>query len=91
VRVAGREDGRRVACGWDFLDRYHESTGLRSMSRSTGFVATSVARLVAAGGFRRPGVHAPETLGAEPGLLDHVLADLLARGVRCRTSVRTLD
>jgi lysine 6-dehydrogenase len=87
VRVVGREDGARVACSWDFLDRYNEATGLRSMSRSTGFVATSVARLVAAGGFRRPGVHAPEVLGAEPGVLDRVLADLLARGVRCRASV----
>jgi len=86
VRVAGQRSGTRVACSWDFVDRYHETSGLRSMSRSTGFVATSVARLVAAGRFRRPGVHAPETLGAEPGLLEHVLADLLARGVRCRSS-----
>jgi saccharopine dehydrogenase-like NADP-dependent oxidoreductase len=91
VRVSGMEDGRRVALGWDFVDRYHEATALRSMSRSTGFVATSVARLVAAGGFRRPGVHAPEALGGEPGLLDHVLADLLARGVRCRATVSPLD
>jgi saccharopine dehydrogenase-like NADP-dependent oxidoreductase len=91
VRVVGREGGRRMAYAWDLVDRYEESTGLRSMSRSTGFVATSVTRLVAAGGFRRPGVHAPESLGREPGLLDHVLADLLARGVRCRAAVTALD
>ncbi|MFN8094310.1 MAG: saccharopine dehydrogenase C-terminal domain-containing protein [Vicinamibacteria bacterium] len=90
VRVAGHEKGSRVACSWDFVDRYHEASGLRSMSRSTGYVATSVARLVAAGAFRRPGVHAPETLGREPGLLDRVLADLAARGVRCRASVTPL-
>jgi saccharopine dehydrogenase-like NADP-dependent oxidoreductase len=90
VRVAGLEDGRRVGCGWDFVDRYHEGSGLRSMSRSTGFVATSVARLVAGGRFRRPGVHAPEILGAEPGVLDHVIADLTARGVRCRATAGLL-
>ena len=90
VRVAGHEKGSRVACSWDFVDRYHEASGLRSMSRSTGYVATSVARLVAASAFRRPGVHAPETLGREPGLLDRVLADLAARGVRCRASVTPL-
>jgi saccharopine dehydrogenase-like NADP-dependent oxidoreductase len=90
VRVVGHEKDARVACAWDFVDRYHEGTGLRSMSRSTGFVATSVARLVASGGFRRPGVHAPETLGAEPGVLDRVLADLLARGLRCRATVTPL-
>jgi saccharopine dehydrogenase-like NADP-dependent oxidoreductase len=90
VRVVGHEPAGRVACAWDFVDRYHEASGLRSMSRSTGYVATSVARLVASGGFRRPGVHAPETLGREPGILDRVLADLTARGVRCRASVTPL-
>jgi len=90
VRVEGRESGARVVHAWDFVDRFHEGTGLRSMSRSTGYVATSVARLVARGGFRRPGVHPPETLGAIPGLLDGVLADLAARGVRCRGTLTRL-
>jgi lysine 6-dehydrogenase len=91
VRVEGREEGRRTVLGWDFVDRFHEATGLRSMSRSTGYVATSVARLVLRGGFRRPGVHPPETLGAIPGLLEGVLDDLAARGVRCRGSATRID
>ena len=91
VRLEGREGGTRVAHAWDFVDRFHEGTGLRSMSRSTGYVASSVARLVARGGFRRAGVHPPETLGAVPGLLDGVLADLTARGVLCRGTVTRLD
>ena len=90
VRLVGRESGERVAHAWDLVDRFHEETGLRSMSRTTGYVATSVARLVAGGGFRRPGVHPPETLGAIPGRLDGVLADLTARGVRCRGTVAPL-
>jgi lysine 6-dehydrogenase len=57
------------------------------MSRSTGYVASSVARLVASGRFRRPGVHPPEVLGASDGLLDCVLADLATRGVRCEARV----
>jgi lysine 6-dehydrogenase len=72
------------------VDRFHETTGLRRMSRSTGFTATAVARLVLDGTFRQPGAHPPETLGAIPGLLDRVLADLRARGVRCRSSVSAL-
>lgn len=91
VRLEGREGGTRVAHAWDFVDRFHEGTGLRSMSRSTGYVASSVARLVARGGFRRAGVHPPETLGAVPGLLDGVLSDLTARGVLCRGTVTRLD
>jgi lysine 6-dehydrogenase len=83
VRVEGIAGGEPVAWAWDLVDRYHEASGLRSMSRATGYVATSVARLILAGAFRRPGVHPPETLGATEGLLDRVLADLTARGVRC--------
>ncbi len=90
VRVCGLAAGRRLEQGWDFVDRFDEASGLRSMSRSTGYVATSVARLLAEDGFRRPGVHAPETLGAVEGVLDRVLADLAARGVRCRASVAPL-
>ncbi len=87
VRVEGLRDGQREAHGWDLVDRFHEASGLRSMSRTTGFVASSVARLLSAGRFRRPGVHPPEVLGGEPDLLAHVLADLSARGVRCRATL----
>jgi saccharopine dehydrogenase-like NADP-dependent oxidoreductase len=54
------------------------------MSRTTAFPATIVAGLMLDGVFRRPGVHAPESLGREPGLLDRLLAELEARGVRCQ-------
>ncbi|HXY40210.1 MAG TPA: saccharopine dehydrogenase C-terminal domain-containing protein [Vicinamibacteria bacterium] len=90
VRVEGRLGKERVAYGWDLVDHFHQATGLRSMSRTTGYVATSVARLLAAGRFRRPGVHPPEVLGAEERVLTHVLADLAARGVRCRATVTPL-
>ena len=87
VRVEGRRDGQALVQQWDLVDHYHEESGLRSMSRSTGYVATAVARLLASGRFDRPGVHPPETLGATEGLLEHVLADLTARGVRCRSTL----
>jgi saccharopine dehydrogenase-like NADP-dependent oxidoreductase len=89
VRVEGQEGGRSTLYAWDYVDRFDEATGLRSMSRSTGFTATAISRLVLDGTFRRPGVHPPETLGAIPGLLDRVLADLRARGTRCSASVAT--
>jgi lysine 6-dehydrogenase len=91
VRAEGREGRRRVRYSWDFVDHFDKTTGLRSMSRSTGFTATAIARLVLDGTFRRPGVHPPETLGATPGLLDRVLADLRARGIRCEASATDAD
>jgi lysine 6-dehydrogenase len=90
VLVEGEQRGRAVRYTWDLLDRFDERTGLRSMSRTTAFPATIVARLVAAGRFRRPGVHAPEAIGAEDGLLDAVLGELLARGVRCQAKLEQL-
>jgi lysine 6-dehydrogenase len=87
VEVAGRKDGEEATYRWDLLDSYDEASGLRSMSRTTAFPATITARLLAGGAFPRPGVFPPETLGAEPGLLDHVLRELKQRGVRCRQSV----
>jgi len=42
----------------------------------------AVARMIADHTIRKPGVHAPEALARMPGVLDRVLADLHARGVR---------
>ncbi len=86
VSVEGTRGGRAARYGWDVLDRYDPATDTRSMSRTTGFTATSMARLLADQRFVRPGVHAPEVPGAEPGILDAVLGDLARRGVACVAS-----
>jgi saccharopine dehydrogenase-like NADP-dependent oxidoreductase len=91
VIVEGRAAGQRVRHGWDLVDSFDPKTGLRSMSRTTAFPATQMARLLASGRFRRPGVHAPETVGAEPGLLDAVLKGLEERGVACERSLEILE
>jgi len=83
VVAEGLENGRPARYAWDLLDRFDPATGLRSMSRTTAFPATIVAGLMLEGAFRRAGVHAPETLGRVPGLLDRLLRELLARGVSC--------
>jgi lysine 6-dehydrogenase len=90
VIAEGRRGGGRCRYAWDLLDRYDPASGLRSMSRTTAFPATIMAGLLADGSFRRPGVHAPEVVGALPGMLDHVLRELEARGVQCRARVETL-
>lgn len=83
VRALGTRGGAPARFTFDFVDRYDPRTGLRSMSRSTGFTATGVAGLILDGAFRAPGVHMPEALGAEPDLLARVLDHLRARGIRC--------
>ena len=81
--------GARQRWTWELLDRHDPVSGYRSMSRTTAFPATIVAGLLASGTFRRPGVHPPEVLGAEPGLLDLVRKELELRGVR--TTFRAED
>lgn len=81
VAAEGLQDGRRVRMAWDLFDRYDPVTDTRSMSRTTGFPATIMARLLHDRRFTKPGVHPPETIGAVPGLLDAMLAELAARGI----------
>jgi len=84
VMVEGRRGEERVRHTWDLLDRYDPKTGLRSMSRTTAFPATIVAGLLARGDFDSPGVNFPERIGERHGLLDRVLLELDARGVKVR-------
>jgi saccharopine dehydrogenase-like NADP-dependent oxidoreductase len=81
VTAVGREGGRRVRLQWDLLDRYDPETDTRSMSRTTGYPAAIVARWLLDKRFERPGVHPPETLGRDPGLVSEMLAELGRRGV----------
>jgi lysine 6-dehydrogenase len=90
VAAEGTLDGRRVRMAWDLFDRHDPVTDTRSMSRTTGFPATIVARLLHEKRFTTPGVHPPETLGAVPGLLDAVLAELGRRGVTYAASTQPL-
>jgi lysine 6-dehydrogenase len=82
VLAEGSRDGKRVRHRWDLLDRYDPETNLRSMSRTTGYAATSMATLLLRGTRLGPGVHPPETLATEPGLVEAFLAEYERRGVK---------
>lgn len=82
VLVEGVAGGIRSRRTFSFLDRSDRATGTLSMARTTGYTCTAIARLVARGLYREPGVHPPEHLAAEPGCFDFVLGELAARGIR---------
>ena len=69
VTAVGMKDGRKTKLSWDLYDRHDATADLRSMSRTTAFAATSMATLIARGVVSKPGVHQPEVLAREPGLL----------------------
>ncbi len=77
----GRKGKNTTRLVWDLVDRMDPQTGLRSMSRTTGYAATSVATLVAQGKFNKPGVHPPEKLAREKGFVEAFLAQYAKRGI----------
>jgi saccharopine dehydrogenase-like NADP-dependent oxidoreductase len=72
---------------YDLFDVLDPSTGFTSMSRTTAFPCTIMARLVAAGKFKQPGVIPPEFVGKQSGMLEHFLKELAARGVKYSANV----
>lgn len=81
VIVEGTKTTRRLRYTWDLLDFHDRNTQATSMSRTTAFPCTIVARMILRGELRMPGVNPPELLGSKEGLLTHVLAELGIRGV----------
>ena len=91
VEAEGLQAGVRVRLVDELLDHYSQGERATSMSRTTALPCALFARLLAAGTFSRPGVHAPEALGADEALVEHVLAGLRARGVHVTSRVERLD
>jgi saccharopine dehydrogenase-like NADP-dependent oxidoreductase len=92
VWAEGRRGGRTERLWWDLLDHHDRGSGFSSMSRTTAFPATSVARQMLAGKLRgMRGVVAPERLGQRPAILKRVMRDLADRGVSLRSGASPLD
>jgi saccharopine dehydrogenase-like NADP-dependent oxidoreductase len=81
VIVAGSEEGRAVRYQFDLLDHFDRATNTTSMARTTGYTCSGVARAVAEGLFRRPGVHPPETIGQDSASFERIFDHLASRGV----------
>jgi saccharopine dehydrogenase-like NADP-dependent oxidoreductase len=90
VMAEGVEAGRRVRLVYELADRYDPATRTRSMSRTTAFPATIIARQIAEGRFP-PGVHPPEVLARNRDLLPHLVSELGRRGVKVESRVEPLD
>ncbi len=88
VIATGVEDGREVRHVWDLVDRHDAASDSRSMSRTTGYAATSMVAMLAAGAVPRAGVFPPEVLAREPGFVERFLQEYAARGVQGRAPGR---
>ena len=81
ISVEGMREGKRVRSTWDLVDFYDKKSMATSMSRTTALPCTTVARMIASGALKRPGVVPPEFLGAMPGMLARVMGVLKTKGI----------
>jgi lysine 6-dehydrogenase len=87
VIVEGHDRDGPVRHTYHVLDRFDARTGVSSMARTTGYTATTLARLVLDGHHTEPGIAPPEHVAAGDGVLDRVLGALRDRGIRIRHDV----
>ena len=81
VILHGTEDGNLKKIEYNLLDRYDITTGISSMSRSTGYTCTAAANLIAQKMFTKKGVYPPELIASTAGCFQFVMDYLKARGV----------
>ena len=81
ISAVGIKAGVRTRLTWDLLDFLDPATGFTSMSRTTAFPCTIVARLIASGKISTKGVLPPELI-ADPWIVEHLLSELGKRGVK---------
>ena len=81
VEATGVIGGTRQTWTWDLYDEADLVAGFHSMARTTGFPCAIVARLLARGELKRPGVQPPERLAGDDRFFEGIMKGLRERGV----------
>lgn len=82
VVVTGRKFGKTLQTTFELLDKTHRATGTTSMARTTAFPCAVIARMLARGEYRDPGVRPLEMLAANRDAAARFELGLTARGIR---------
>jgi saccharopine dehydrogenase-like NADP-dependent oxidoreductase len=83
MRIAfhGLESGMEKRFSYTLFATYDKTTRMSSMSRTTGYTCTGVARCVLDGSYQRKGISPPSYIGAAPGCASRISAHLRDRGI----------
>jgi saccharopine dehydrogenase-like NADP-dependent oxidoreductase len=82
VVVTGRKLGKTLRTTFELLDKTHRATGTTSMARTAAFPCAVIARMLARGEYRDPGVRPLEMLAANRDAAARLELGLTARGIR---------
>ena len=91
IIVEGMKNRKPLSISYNLFDRYDDRTGIHSMARTTGYTATTVARMIALGLFQRKGISAPEHIGENARCVKFLLSGLAERGVVYREMVERAE
>ncbi len=73
--------GKEIEYFYDLFDRYDRKTNTPSMSRTTGYTCTAVARLIIENNYKRSGISPPEFVGEDEKCFQFVMHYLKERNV----------
>ena len=90
VIVEGKKGSDKRRYTYDLMDRHDTATNVHSMSRVTGYTATTALRMVAKGLFTRKGISPPEFIGQQPTCVEFMLNGLKERGVVYHEKIETM-
>ncbi|HEX5135185.1 MAG TPA: saccharopine dehydrogenase C-terminal domain-containing protein, partial [Thermoanaerobaculia bacterium] len=89
VIVTGRKLGRTLRTTFELLDKTHG--GLTSMARTTAFPCAVIARMLARGEYRDPGIRPLEMLASNREAAARLEMGLAARGIRWTKESHEVD
>ena len=82
IEIEGTQKGKKKRLRYLLLDRTDHQAGQSSMSRTTGFTCTAVARLVLTGKYNRKGISPPEFVGQDEKNFEFVMNELKKRNIK---------
>lgn len=91
VVVTGRKFGNTLRTTFELLDKTHRATGTTSMARTTAFPCAVIARMLARGEYRDPGVRPLEMLAAHRDASARLELGLTARGIHWTKETHEVD
>jgi len=90
VIVEGIDKGIRKKYTYNLFDRYEHSTKTASMSRTTGYTCTAIARLIIEGKYKNYGINPPEYFGRNAQSFGEILKYLKTKQVYYNLKEETL-
>ena len=82
ITIKGEENNQPKIYTYTLIDRYNHVDDISSMSRTTGYTCTAVARLLLTNKFKRKGICPPEFIGEDENCYNSIINDLIERGIK---------